>query len=166
MENTFDVSKFKFKKILHLLVRLGTMYFSARYKTCITFMPLKLTSLVYRKRRNSSIPSYSQSGRLTWSCSASSPQNIALKTGLFAANSNLWAGIILPSTRNFTSLKQVLLKKALNIVTAAMMGGKGRSVEEKERERTAKTLRTAISDKTKPSENRCVTKVTIVSFDW
>lgn len=53
----------------------------------------------------------------------------------------------MPSTQNFTSLRQVLLKNALNIVKAVMVGGKGKSVEEKERTRTANTLGIAISDK-------------------
>ena len=68
-------------------------------------------------RRNSQ-PNSTEILQLNWNCTVH----------VVYANSNLWAGTILPSSQNFTSLRQVLL----NIVIA-MVGGEGKSVEEKER---------------------------------
>ncbi|KAL9958709.1 hypothetical protein ACROYT_G035759, partial [Oculina patagonica] len=76
---------------------------------------------MYMYRSISNTPSYSQSGKSTESdFSASSPQNMAKKTGLQIDNTNLWAGIAIllflgsPSslearTTRLTSLNSSLL---------------------------------------------------------
>ena len=48
MQNTFDTSKMSRRYSVHFSASDGTMYFFAKYRTCITLFPVKFTLSVYK----------------------------------------------------------------------------------------------------------------------
>ena len=75
--NTSDGYKLSSRNSLHLSASEGTMYFFAKYSTCNTLLPVKVTSSLYKKRTNSNKVSNSQSSTSTESpVSGNSPLNM------------------------------------------------------------------------------------------
>ena len=108
--------KFFFKKSTQAFSKVGTAYFLAVYRVVITVSGPICTSSVYRKRSNDWKAEYSTSGNSTSSDWAEIPPlNIASKTALLTASTNLWAGIrrlwVPFPTIKCTSLNISLLKR-------------------------------------------------------